>query len=111
VVFIGILRTERRDPGPPWEQVVRRVRDWGVTFPITRDDRGITLSRWWFDYFDHVPDTPTFVLGPRGRIAYVHPGPEFFPTDDLMFALCDRDYRAIELAIRTSLPQDVARRP
>ena len=46
-----------------------------------------------------------------GRIVYVHPGPEFHPSEELLFALCDRDYRTMRLAIQTALPRDVAQRP
>lgn len=110
VMFVGVLRTTRRDRGPAWNDVVRQVRQRGITFPIARDNRGVTLEQWWLRYFENVPRTPTFVIGPDGRIAHVQPGPEFHPNDDLMFALCDRDFRDIRLAIQVALPQDVALR-
>lgn len=108
VVFIGLYHSGSDDRGPEWDTVVKQIREWGVTFPVARDEGRVTLSRWWLDYFNHVPDTPSFVIGPDGRIVYAHPGPEFHPSDDLMFALCERDYRTIRLAIQTALPQDVA---
>jgi peroxiredoxin len=108
VMFIGVLRTTRLDRGPEWNDVVDRVRQWGITFPIARDNRGVTLNQWWLKYLGNVPPTPTFVIGPNGRIIHVQPGPEFHPSDDLMFALCDRDFQTIRLAIQVALPQDVA---
>jgi peroxiredoxin len=110
VLFIGLYHSGSDDRGPEWDTVVDQIRAWGVKFPIARDEGRVTLSRWWLDYFNHVPDTPSFVIGPDGRIVYVHPGPEFHPSDDLMFALCEQDYRTIRLAIQTALPQDVAQR-
>jgi thiol-disulfide isomerase/thioredoxin len=110
VLFIGLFHSGNHECGPEWDVVMDQVRAWGVTFPIARDEGGVTLSRWWLDYFEYVPDTPTFVIGPDGRIVYVQPGPEFHPNDDLMFALCDRDYETIRLAIQTALPRDVAHR-
>jgi len=110
VLFIGLYHSGNDDRGPEWDTVVDQTRAWGVTFPIARDEGHVTLSRWWLDYFDLVPDTPSFVIGPDGRIVYVHPGPEFHPSDDLMFALCERDFQTIRLAIQTALPQDVAHR-
>jgi peroxiredoxin len=111
VLFIGIFYPGSYQRGPEWDVVVDQAREWGVTFPIARDDRGITLRRWWQDYFQGMPETPTFVIGPDGRIVYVHPGPEFHPSEELLFTLCDRDYRTVRLAIQTALPRDIAQRP
>jgi thiol-disulfide isomerase/thioredoxin len=110
VVFVGLYHSGSHERGPEWDTVVKQVQEWGVTFPVARDEGQVTLSRWWLDYFSYVPDTPSFVIGPDGRIVYVHPGPEFHPSNDLMFALCQRDYRTIRLAIQSALPQDVAHR-
>jgi len=108
VIFIGIYCAAEDPDGLTWPVALEQSRRWSVTFPIARDEHGVTLRRWWHDYFNHLPDTPSFVIDPDGKIAYVHPGPEFHPSDDPMYALCDRDYNAIRAAIQRSLPQDVS---
>ena len=110
VMFVGIHRTSESDRGPEWQTVVDQVRQWGVTFPVARDKHGATLQRWWLRYLYNMPQTPAFVIGPDGRIAYVQPGPEFYPSEDLMFALCNRDFLAVRQAVQAVLPQEVARR-
>jgi hypothetical protein len=46
------------------------------------------------------------VIDKRGRVVHVHPGPEFYPTDDPSRARQDRDFRAIRVAIRRALDQE-----
>ncbi len=109
VMFLGVQRTTESEPSVEWSVVKDRFERWGVTFPVARDKHGITLHRWWLRYFHHVPHTPAFVIGPDGRIVHVQPGPEFHPSDDVMFALCNRDYLAVHDAIQSALPRDVVR--
>jgi peroxiredoxin len=110
VMFVGVYRTSSYGRGAEWQTVLDQLAQWGVTFPVARDKRGITLDRWWLRYFQNVPHTPAFVIGSDGRMVHVQPGPEFHPSEDLMFALCNQDYLAFRDAIQTALPQDVARR-
>lgn len=109
VMFLGVYRTTESEANVEWPVVKEEIKRWGITFPVARDKHGITLHRWWLRYFHHVPHTPTFVLGPDGRIVHVQPGPEFCPSDDMMFALCNQDFLAVRDAIQSALPRDVAR--
>ena len=52
---------------------------------------------------DPAATSASFVIDRRGRVALVHPGPEFYPTHDPSRARQDRDFRALRAAIRRAL--------
>lgn len=104
VRFIGIYLSDRRASDRPWNSAVKTAGAWGVTFPIAYDRKWQTAFPWWG--LDH-PRSPTFasfVIDPAGKIAYVHPAPEFHPSDEPEHAQCDRDFQSIREAIRSALP-------
>ena len=105
VDFVGIFYTPLTF-GDHWERAQANAHDWGVTFPIAEDRR--TLNRWWLSRYDHLPKTPTFVVGPEGQVRHLHPGPGLFPSDDQAEKLCDDDYRALRAAIVSALGRQLA---
>lgn len=106
VVFIGIYFDSGALVDDVWGDARLRAKSWGVTFPIAEDRS--TLNTWWRSRFDNLPDTPTLVIGRDGRVDYVHPGPELFPTDDPAEKICDDDYRALRAAISRALGEQLA---
>ena len=94
VVFVGIFLTRESIADNPWEAAQALAQDWEITFPIAADES--TLITWWRTRYDHLPSTPTFVIGPEGRIVHLHPGPELFPSGEVADKICNEDYRAFE---------------
>jgi len=103
-------RTGERPGENPFDRAVRWAVRHGIELPLAYDETGFTVRRWWAERFELLPRSATFVFTPEGRVAHVHPGPEFFPTDDPMLAICDRDYDEIAAAVRRTLPESVASR-
>lgn len=106
VVFIGIFSPENSYAVDPWGDAQSLAHDWGVTFPIAED--ASTLNTWWRSRYDNLPNTPTFVIGPDGHVVHLHPGPEFFPSDEVADQICDDDYHAMKSAIAGALNRQLA---
>jgi len=85
------------------EQPAKLAREWGVTFPVALDREWRTLRAWWLKGSPRNATSVTFVIGKDGRIAFVHPGPEFYASDDPAKARQDGDYRAVRAAIARAL--------
>jgi peroxiredoxin len=80
------------------------AKKWGVTFPIALDRDWQTLRSWWIDGAHHRHATSvTFVIGKDGKVAHVHPGPVFFPSQNPEDAQANRDFLAMQKAIRAAL--------
>jgi peroxiredoxin len=108
VTFIGAYVSHDSLLENDWTHAAAQARQWKLTFPLAHDRQGWTLNQWWLSRLDHLPLTPTFLLGTDGRVIYVQPGPGFFPTDDPRYKLCNEDYRALRAAIRGALKQQLA---
>ena len=106
VVFVGIYFTSGTLVDDVWADAQLRARGWGVTFPIAEDRR--THNLWWLTRYDNLPATPTFVIGANGRVLHLHPGPDFFPTDDPSEQICDEDYQKLRAAIARALDRQLA---
>lgn len=108
VKFVGIYHSSTTLPETKWETAVAQARQWEVSFPIAYDRRQRTLNDWWRRHVDHMPPFPTFVIGADGRIAHLHPGPVYFPTDDPLDKLCNEDFLALRGAIQQALSHHLA---
>lgn len=87
--------SSQRDLGKPLEV----TRSWGVTFPIAIDREWRTLRSWWLDSAHRHATSVTFVIGKDGRVAHIHPGPEYYPTDDPSDIRANADYLALRAAV------------
>lgn len=108
VTFVGIFLSQGSSDGRDWETAAAQARAWGVTFPLAYDGQWHTLNHWWRRRYDHLPATPSFVIGPDGRVVHLHPGPTYYPSDDPLEELCNKDFLAMREAIRGSLADHVA---
>jgi peroxiredoxin len=103
VTFVGAFHAK---PASDEEQYARgraAARGWGVTFPLARDRDWRTLRRWFLDGHHRHASSATFVIGKDGRIAFVHPGPVYFPSDAPDAAKANADYGALRRAILAAL--------
>lgn len=106
VTFVGIYHSKPRGSERPWSKAVARAKALGVKFPIGYDHLWQTVRAWWLDGRRGVVTSATFVVGPDGKIVFVHPRPVFHPSDDPAKAQANADYQAIRAAIRAALPHD-----
>lgn len=108
VTFVGLYHSKGTVLDRPWQEAVDEAAKYGVAFPIAYDRQWKTISNWWLDYFRYVPTEASFVIDPEGKLAYVHPGPEFHLSDDPLYRQATRDYLTIRAAIQKSLPLETA---
>ena len=99
VTVIGAFHAKpessQRDLGKPQEV----TKTWGVTFPLAIDREWRTLRSWWLDRAHRHATSVTFVIGKDGRVAHIHPGPEYYPTDDPTDTKANQDYQALRAAV------------
>ncbi len=104
VTFIGLYHSKPRGSERPWKLAVTRANELGVRFPLAYDHMWTTVSEWWLWGRSRSATSASFVIAPDGTIAFVHPGPVFFPSEDPAQQLANADFEAIRAAIRTVLP-------
>jgi len=102
VTFVGLYHSKPYGSEKPWEVAVAKAKELGVRFPIAYDHSWKTVSNWWLKGGSRAATSSTFIIGPDGKIAFVHPGPVFFPGSDPSHARANADYEAIRAAIRTT---------
>jgi hypothetical protein len=81
------------------------ARSWGVGFPLAFDRDWKTLRAWWLDGSARNASSVTFVIDKRGRIAHVHPGPEYFPSSMALDDGPNRDFVELRAAILLTLAE------
>jgi thiol-disulfide isomerase/thioredoxin len=107
------LRMEHRDdlvvigvfhPKPPHhvsdKEILKTADKLGFKGPIAVDERWSTLDRWWLDgHPDREFTSVSFLVDRAGVIRWLHPGGEYYPTDDPAHIACDRDWSGLERAL------------
>ncbi len=71
--------------------------------PLAADLDWTALDRIWLDTARRSATSASFLLDAKGVIRYVHPGPEFHPSDDPEHAQCARDHADLIRAIEALL--------
>ncbi len=103
VTFVGLYHSKPLGSERPWKTVLARANDLGVKFPIAYDHSWKTLSQWWLEGRRRAATSASFIIARDGTIAYVHPGPVFYPSDDPADARANTDYEAIRAALRDAI--------
>ncbi|HLU68060.1 MAG TPA: TlpA disulfide reductase family protein [Kofleriaceae bacterium] len=103
VTFIGAYHDKPSGSQKDMTEALAQARRWGVTFPIAFDRQWRTLRTWWLASGHRHATSFTFVIGKDGRIAHVHPGPVYYPSDDPAAEDANRDYQALRRAILAAL--------
>jgi hypothetical protein len=81
----------------------KAAADLGYQGPVAVDADWSVLSRVYLDKHPEGATSVSFLLDQTGVVRYVHPGPEFGPTDDPDLKQVDQDYRDIKTAIEILL--------
>jgi thiol-disulfide isomerase/thioredoxin len=103
LVVIGVFH-----PKPPRhvsdKEILKTADKLGFKGPIAVDERWSTLERWWLDgHPDREFTSVSFLVDRAGVIRWLHPGGEYYPSDDPAHVACDRDWRGLERALDTVL--------
>jgi thiol-disulfide isomerase/thioredoxin len=77
----------------------------GFSGVVAVDESWNALNAIWLETGKREATSASFLLDASGRIRYVHPGPEFHPSDAPEYADADRDYRALDAAIAKLLAE------
>ena len=106
LVVIGFYHPKPRGRRPKDLDLRMLLEGWKITFPVAMDTRWKTLNDWWLKKGTRAATSVTFVIGKKGKVRFVHPGPELHP-DGMTCALeperCHADYADLEKAIRILL--------
>jgi len=98
-------------PKPPRHveaaEVLRSAKALGFSGPVASDLDWATLDQLYLSTGNRPATSVSFLLDREGVIRYVHPGPEFHPTDDPAMAEINRDYEDIRLAIDMLLSEKI----
>ncbi len=90
-------------PKPPRavsdEHVLSAAQRLGYAGPLAVDDHWKSLKAMWIDGGSQRATSVSFLLDASGVVRFVHPGPEFHPSDDPDHSACDADYEALRSAI------------
>jgi thiol-disulfide isomerase/thioredoxin len=94
-------------PKPPRfmaaDQVAEAAHERGFHGPLALDLDWASLQRIWLDGGPRSATSASFLVDADGRVRFVHPGPEFHPSDDPAHSGCQADYDALRQAITALL--------
>jgi thiol-disulfide isomerase/thioredoxin len=103
VTFIGAFHAKPEGSVRDMTAPLELASKWGISFPLALDREWRTLRAWWLDGHHRHATSVTFVIGADGRIAHVHPGPVYHPSDDPAEAKANADFQALRAAIGAAL--------
>ena len=96
-------------PKPPREvadeAVLAAAKRIGYAGPVAVDADWSVLKALWLSTGRRAATSASFLVDADGVVRYVHPGPDFFPSDRPDEARQDADYRDLERAIEAPLPE------
>jgi len=90
-------------PKPPRKvdagAIVGRAKTWKYTGPIAEDRDWSELTKFYLSTGRRRATSVSFLVDQRGVIRFVHPGTEFYPSDDPDHNQQNADYQLIDRAI------------
>ncbi len=104
---IGVYHPKPEPRAVSEDEFRRAVRQLELEFPCTVDADWSFLRRLWLDAGDGHREftSATFLIDRRGRIRFVHPGPDFFPSDKPENARQNDDYEAVRAGVEKLLSE------
>ena len=98
--FVGVYHPKPRPERRDLEKIRAAARELGFHFPVAVDEQWSVLRRWWLDGGDRSYTSVSFVVDREGKVRYVHPGGEFFPSRRPEEARQNRDYLQVRETVR-----------
>lgn len=105
LVVLGLHHPKPRGTRPDVAVIERLVETWGWTFPVGLDADWETIDAYWLGSGDRAATSASFLIDRRGRIRWVHGGPEFHPGGPADHDDCRRDYAELRTAIAALLDE------
>ena len=106
----GLVVVAVYHPKPPRavsdKTVLEAAKEYGYDGAVALDVNWSELNKFYLSTGERKATSASFVVDGAGVIRFAHPGPRFYPSDDLADAKEDADYRAIDAAI-ASLVENV----
>jgi thiol-disulfide isomerase/thioredoxin len=93
-----------KPPGPLKDETILKAADRiGYAGPIAVDPEWAVLKKVYLDRSDRRATSVSLLVDEKAVIRFVHPGVQFFPSDDPQCAQEDADFKLLERAIVTLL--------
>jgi len=103
LTVIGVYHPKPVPRHVPFDQVRLAANRLEMSFPVTADNDWAYLRKIWLTGKPREFTSATFLIDAKGVIRYVHPGPDFFRSDDPAKARQNRDYLELRAAIEAVL--------
>ena len=87
------------------ETILRSAQDFGYRGPVASDQDWETLKRLYLSTGRRSATSVSFLLDRQGIVRFVHPGPEFRPSEKAAETQLNQDYEDIKAAIEALLGQ------
>lgn len=111
LLVVGIYHPKPRPRDVPDDEFRRAIRRLEASFPCTIDADWAYLEKIWLESGTAKKGpareftSASFLLDKKGRIRYVHPGPDFFPSDKPEHARQNQDYLDLRAGIEKLLSE------
>ena len=100
-------------PKPPRavddESILKTAKRLGYQGPIAVDEDWSALQKAYLSTGERSATSVTFLVDRDGVIRFLHPGPQFFASDDPKHAQANRDHQLLEKAIEVVLEEEAGR--
>ncbi|MCZ6689155.1 MAG: redoxin domain-containing protein [Planctomycetota bacterium] len=98
-------------PKPPRDEPLSSVKKsaerLGISFPIAVDNDWATLRKYWTGSSTRRGYTSvSFLIGKRGKIRHIHPGPEFHADPTGEHPVCEKEFRRMERWVQKLLAEE-----
>ena len=103
--MIGAFHPKPAPRDVPADRVQKAARELGFDFPIVLDNDWQYLREIWLASGDREFTSASFLVDRKGLIRFIHPGPEFFPSNKETDRLQNDDHQALRRAIEAVLAE------
>jgi len=99
---VGVYHPKPPRPVPD-EHILAAAERLGYSGEVAVDEDWSALRRAYLSGADRSATSVTFLVDAEGTIRFVHPGPQFFPSDEPAHSQSDEDFDLVDRAIRSLL--------
>ncbi len=105
LIVIGAYHPKPTPRDVSTKHIQKAARELGFDFPIVLDNDWHYLRKIWLDSGDREFTSASFLVDRKGLIRFIHPGPEFFPSNKETDRLQNDDHQALRRAIEAVLAE------